>query len=185
MSRCGSRRSTSHRRSTRYGTTHYGKALARFKVELPYISLLKRLYAEQQATVLTDKESDVFKIQRGTKQWVPLSSLLFNTVLQVALEDELKTWHEKGMGISLGDHTTDCLSNLRFTDNVHLFSISLEQLKRTMRDFKWSTERVGLKIHPDKTQILSNQRSNKQSEATIDDIKVEVLSISVKANYLG
>ena len=70
-------------------------ALARFEVEVPYISLLKRLYAEQQATVLTDKESDVFEIQRGTKQGDPLSSLLSNTVLQAALEDELKTSRDK------------------------------------------------------------------------------------------
>ena len=44
------------------------KALARFGIDTPYISLLKKLYAEQQATVLTDKESGVFEIQRGTKQ---------------------------------------------------------------------------------------------------------------------
>ena len=43
-------------------------ALARFEVETPYISLLKRLHADRQAAVLTDKESDMFKIQRVTKQ---------------------------------------------------------------------------------------------------------------------
>ena len=45
------------------------KALARFEVEAPYISILKRSYADQQATVSTDKESDMFKTQRVTKQW--------------------------------------------------------------------------------------------------------------------
>ena len=53
-----------------------------------------------------------------------------------------------------------------------------------MRDFRRSTEKVGLKIHP-KTKILTNQRSNRQSEATIDDIEEEVLPISEKAKYLG
>ena len=42
-----------------------------------------------------------------------------------------------------------------------------------MEDLKRSTERVGLNIHPDKTNILSNQRSNRQSGATIEIIKVE------------
>ena len=39
---------------------------------------------------MTDTESDQFEIKRGTKQGDPLSSLLFNTVLQYALEGDLK-----------------------------------------------------------------------------------------------
>ena len=58
-------------------------ALAHFGIELHYICLLKR-YADQQATVLTDKESDMLEIKRGKKQGHPLCSLLFNTVLQAA-----------------------------------------------------------------------------------------------------
>ena len=36
-------------------------ALAQFGIEPQYISLLRRLYADQQATVLIDTESDVFE----------------------------------------------------------------------------------------------------------------------------
>ena len=59
-----------------------------------YVRLLQRLYSQQEGTVLTDKESDVFPIKRGTKQGDPLSSLLFNTVLQFFLENDLKRWQE-------------------------------------------------------------------------------------------
>ena len=38
-------------------------APAQFDIEWQYISLLRRLFADQ-TTVLTDKESDVFKIKR-------------------------------------------------------------------------------------------------------------------------
>ena len=110
-----------------------------------------------------------------------MNSFLFNTVLQAALEDDLNGWRGKGMGISSGDHNTGCQSNLRFPDAVVSFSTSLDQLKLMMGDFRRSTESVWLKIHPDKTKILSNQRSNRQSEATIDDIKVDDLPISEKA----
>ena len=72
---------------------------------------------------------------------------------------------------------------MRFPDAVLLFSTSLDQLKIMMRDFRRSTESIGLKIHPEK--ILPNQRSNRQLKPTIDDIKVEVLPISEKAKYLG
>ena len=61
------------------------------------VSTPKRLYADQQATAMTDTESDAFKIERVTKQGDPLSSVLFNTVLQAASEDDLKIWREKGM----------------------------------------------------------------------------------------
>ena len=39
-------------------------------------------------------------------------SLLFNTVLQAALKDDLTRWREKGMGIRLDDSQSDCLSKL-------------------------------------------------------------------------
>ena len=83
-----------------FGTTRHRalwKAHAGFEIETPHISLFKRLYAEEQGTVLTDKEGEVFEIQRGTKQGDPLSSLLFNTVLQAALEGNLTIWREKSI----------------------------------------------------------------------------------------
>ena len=89
------------------------------------------------------------------------------------------------MGIRLGDQQADCLSNLRFADDVLLFPTTLEQLRRMMCAFKKSTESVGLKIHLDKTKISSNQGSNKRMEVTIDNIKVEVLPAKECAKYLG
>ena len=121
------------------------------------MKLLQRLYSQQEGTVLTDKESDIFPIKRGTKQGDPLSSLLFNTVLQYSLENDLKRWQEKQKGIKLSDKKEDCLTNLRSKDDVLLFSTSLKKLREILCEFKISTEAVGLGIHPDKTKILSNQ----------------------------
>ena len=75
-----------------------------------YASLLKKRYRDQKATVLRDEEGDMFEIKKGTKQGDPLSSLLFNTVLQKALEDDFPRWQKKeGMGIYLSDNDHDCL----------------------------------------------------------------------------
>ena len=145
-------------------------ALEQFGIEPQYINLLRRLYADQKATVLTDKESDVFEIKRGTKQGEPLNSSLFNTVLLTALTDHLKRWREKGKGIRPGEQQADCSTNTRFEDDLLLFSASLKQLRGILCDFKINTESVGLKIHPDKTNILSNQR---------------VLPVKECAKYLG
>ena len=141
------------------------KSLRFYGIKPAYVKLLQRLYRHQEGTVLTDKESDVFPIKKGTKQGDPLSSLLFNTVLQYSLENNLKKWQENKKGIRLSDKTEDCLTNLRFADDVLLFSTSLEKLREMLCDFKSSTEAVGLGIHPDKTKILSNQR---QSESKRD-----------------
>ena len=63
-----------------------------FEIDLKYIDFLTKIYTDQKTIVLTDKESDDFEIQGGTKQGDPLSSFLFNAVLQYALEDDLKKW---------------------------------------------------------------------------------------------
>ena len=55
---------------------------------------MRRVYADQKGTVLTDKESDILEKNRRTKQDDPLSSLLFNTVLQMALKDDVTRWQE-------------------------------------------------------------------------------------------
>ena len=64
-------------------------------IESQYISLLRSLYAEQKGTVSTDKETDMFEMKSGTKQGDPLSSLLSNTVLQMALKDDVGRWQKK------------------------------------------------------------------------------------------
>ena len=70
-----------------------------------------------------------------------MSSLLFNTVVLMALKDDVTRWQKsKGMGIRLDDHESDCLTNLRFADDVLLFSTSLVQLQTMLCDFKQSTE---------------------------------------------
>ena len=63
------------------------------------------------------------------------------------------------MGIHLSDNDHDCLTNLRFADDVLLFATSKEQLRKMLYDLKESTEKVGLRIHPGKSKVLSNQSS--------------------------
>ena len=134
------------------------EALKSCNVDHEYVSLLRKIYRDQKASVQTDEESNIFDIQKGSKQGDPMSSLLFNTVLQYSLKDEIQRWQKKkGMGIYLSDHDRDCLTNLRFADDVMLFATSKEQIRKMMCEFKKATEKVGLRIHPDKTKILSNQ----------------------------
>ena len=118
-----------------------------------------------------------------------LSILLCNTVLQYSLKDEIQRWQKKkGMGIYLSDHDRDCLTNLRFADDVMLFATSKEQMWKMMCEFKKATEKVGLKIHQDKTKILSNQstiNSDTQKHIEVGDMSIEILTRNESVKYLG
>ena len=134
-----------------------------------YISLLKKIYKDQKASVQTDVESNMFEIKKGTKQGDPLSSLLFNTVLQSSLKEVTQRWQKKkGMGIYLSDHDHDCLTNLRFADDVLLFATSKDQLQKMLYEFKESTENVGLRIRTfSATKAAFARKRKKKCKSTI------------------
>ena len=125
------------------------KAINSCGINHEYIVLLKKNYKDQKASVQTNVKSNMFEIKKGTEQGDPLSSLLFNTVLQNSLKEVTQRWQKKkGMGINLSDNDHDCLTNLRFADDVLLFASFQEQLQNMLCKFKKSTEKVGLRIHP-------------------------------------
>ena len=113
------------------------KALKSCGINHEYISLLKKIYIDQKASVQTDVESNMFEIKKGTKQGDPLSSLLLNTVFQSSLKEVTQRWQkEKGMGIYLSDNDHDCLTNLRFADDVLLFATSKDQPQKCCTNSK-------------------------------------------------
>ena len=140
------------------------------------------MYIDQRATVLTDVESDEFRIARGTKQADPLSSLLFHSVLRSAVEKEIETWKDNGLGIKPSDEKRDCIPNLRFPDHMLMMASSLEQFKKCSRISK-STETQGREIHPSKIKIPTNQKTNKLREFEIVEMHVKILLLDGK--YLG
>ena len=75
------------------------EALKRQKIPVSYIHLLQKLYDNQTAIVKTDKLSKRFTIQRGVKQGDPLSSLLFNALLEDIFQTLKLKWSEQ-------NHTT-------------------------------------------------------------------------------
>ena len=55
-------------------------------------------------------------------------------------------------------------------------------------ELKESTEKVGLRIHPGKTKVLSNQSSispDSEKETQIGGGKIEILTRSESVRYLG
>ena len=141
-------------------TTLSGRALLSCNVDHGYVCLLRKIYKDQKASVHSDEESEIFDIQKGSKQCDPMSSLLFNTVLQYALKSVIQRWQEKkGMGIYLSDQERDCLTNLRFADDVMLFATSKGQIRSMMCEFKDATEKVGTQDSPQTRRKFSAMRA--------------------------
>ena len=65
------------------------EALKSCNIDHEYVSLLRKIYREK-TSVQTDEESEIFDIHKDSKQGDPMSSLLFNTVLQYSLKDEIQ-----------------------------------------------------------------------------------------------
>ena len=148
------------------------EALKECEVEEGYIELLKSLYSGQKGVVKFQVQSDDFNIERGTKQGDPVSTALFNAVLEVCMRKTKRRWRSCGTkGTPCGfliknkedviKETNWCknnqyLTNLRFADDLLIIAKSNDELSRMMSVLKDECTKVGLEMHTQKTQVLTN-----------------------------
>ena len=118
--------------------------------------LLRKLYNDQTGRVRTDILSKEFNIGRGTKQGDPLSSLMFNSLLEHVMRPLKTQWEQKHYGLKVGPNSNHQLMNLRFADDVLLIATSQQQITNMLNVLKQAAQVVGLELHPGKTKILSN-----------------------------
>ena len=150
-------------------------ALKFCNIEHDHIRFLKKLFRDQKATVLTDEESDTFEMKKGTKQGDHSQACSSTGFCR-------KHWkiHSALAKKKNGNQFERPRPPLLHELEVCRRRASVRNLKRTapkmLCEFKRRTEKVGLRIHPGKTNILSNQS---------DDIKVEISTQEESTNYLG
>ena len=116
------------------------------------ICLLRNLYAGQEATVRTGHgTTDWFQIGKGVLQGRMLSPCLFNLYAEYIMRnaglDETQT------GIKI---TGRNINNLRYADDTTLMAESEEELKSLLMKVKEESEKVGLKLHIQKTKIMAS-----------------------------
>ena len=95
---------------------------------------------------LTDVESDEFGIARGTKHGEPLSSLLFNSVLQSSMEKDVEIWKESAWE----QKQVDPLSSLLFK------SVLRTAMEKGMET--WNEKGLGIKLSGEKRDCILNLR---------------------------
>ena len=169
------------------------EALKEQHVPLGYIRILRKLYAGQSAQVRTDVLSRNFELHRGTKQGDPLSSLLFNALLERVMAKVKPRFVEKKYGVQMGSGFTNSqnetrLTNLRFADDVLVIGRSLKQVAEMLMLLKAETGKCGLELHPEKTKILSstNRQNRPRNKFTyVGDMRIEILPRTSELKYLG
>ena len=114
--------------------------------------LLRNLYAGQEATVRTGHgTTDWFRIGKGVRQGCILSPCLLNLYAEYVIRSA--GLDEAQAGIKTARRN---INNLRYADDTALMAESGEELKSLLRKVKEESEKVGLKLNIQKTQIMTS-----------------------------
>ena len=113
--------------------------------------LLTNLYAGQEATVRTGHgTTDWFQIGKGVCQGCISSPYLFNLYAEYILRNG--GLEETQAGIKIAGRN---VNNLRYVDDTTLIAENKEKLKSLLMIKKEESEKVGLKLHIQKTKIMA------------------------------
>ena len=114
--------------------------------------LLRNLYASQKATVRTGhKTTDQFQIGKGVSQGYILSPCLFNLYAEYIMRNA--GLEEAQAGIKI---TKRNINNLRYADDTTLMAESKEEQKNLLIKVKEKSEKVGIKLNIQKTNIMAS-----------------------------
>ena len=114
--------------------------------------LFRNLYAGQEATVRTGhRTTDWFQIGKGVCQGCILSPCLFNLYADYIMRNA--RLDEALAGIKTAGRN---INNLRYADDTTLMAESEEELKSLSMKVKEKSEKVGLKLNIQKTNITTS-----------------------------
>ena len=115
--------------------------------------LLRNLYAGQEATVRSGHgTTDWFQIGKGVHQGCILSPCLLNFYTEYIMRNA--GLEETQAGIKTAERN---LNNLRYADDTTLLAESEEELKSLLMKVKVESEKVGLKLNIQKTNIMASR----------------------------
>ena len=114
--------------------------------------LLRNLYACQEGTVRTGHgTTDWFQIGKAVRQGCILSPCLFNFCAEYIMRNA--GLEEAQAGIKIAERN---INNLRHADDTILMAKSEEELKHLLMKVKEESEKVGLKLNMQKTNIMAS-----------------------------
>ena len=115
-------------------------------------SLLRNLYADQEATVRIGRgTTDWFQIRKGVCHNCILSLCLFNFYAEYVMRNARLDETQAGIKIARRN-----INNLRYADDTTLMVESKEELKSLLMKVKEGSEKAGLKLNIQKTKIMAS-----------------------------
>ena len=118
--------------------------------------LLRNLYVGQEATARTGRgTADCFQIGKGVRQGCILSPCLFNLYTKYIMRNA--GLDEAQAGIKMARRN---INNLRYADDNTLMAESEEELKSLLTKVKKESEKFGLKLNIQKTEIMASSMEN-------------------------
>ena len=161
-------------------------------VDAGYISILKKLYHNQCATVRVETVSRHFALHRGVKQGDPLSALLFIAVMEACFRKLKKKWSTESRqreGLPLGiqvESAEATLRNLRFADDVILFASCRDDIAQMIQDLADQAAVYGLNVNFSKTKVFANTVAGSMQQAVVvRGHSLPILPPSASEKYLG
>ncbi|CAF4889151.1 unnamed protein product [Pieris macdunnoughi] len=145
------------------------QALGECNVPYEIIELIQNIYQQSVSRVKLDRIGPEIKICRGVRQGDPLSPRIFITVLQSVMKT--LQWEKKGIEIN-GQY----LSNLRFADDIVIFSNSATQLQDMLNELVCASKSIGLEMNTSKTKVMTNSKER--------PIFVNATSLEYVQNYI-
>src|SRR5574337_2013105 len=113
--------------------------------------LLRNLYEGQEATVTTKHGTDWFKTGKGVCQGCILSPCLFNLYAKYVMRNAGLDEAQAGIKIARRN-----INNLRYADDTTLMAEREEELKSLLMKAKEKSEKAGLKLNIQKTNIMAS-----------------------------
>ena len=114
--------------------------------------LVRNLYAGQEATVRARRgTTDCFQIGKGVRQGYILSPCSFNLYAEYIMRNARVD--KAQVGIKIAGRNTN---NLRNADETTLMAESKEELKSLLMKVKEESEKAGLKVNIQKTNIMAS-----------------------------
>ena len=133
-------------------TTNCGKFLKEMGKPDHVTSLLRTLYAGQEATVRTGHgTTDWFQRGKGVCQDCILSPCLFNLNAEYIMRNAMLDEAQAGIKTVRRN-----INNLRYADDTTLMADNEEELKSILMKANEESEKVGLKLNIQKTKIMAS-----------------------------
>ena len=128
----------------------------------------------------------MFKLGRGAKQGDPVSSALFEAVLEEIMRGPKSKWKQERLCFNVDSRD---LTNLRFAEYILWVGTSKALARRKLQDLGERARAAGLKLRMGKTKVLSNEAGRRgglrQKDVQVGEGLVDVLTYDDSAAYLG